>query len=318
MSKRVSVSITTYNQEKYIAQAVESALNQRVNFDYEIVIGEDCSTDRTRQIVVALKDAHPEKIRLLLHDKNLGRWGKFNFVETLKACRGEYIALLDGDDYWTDPNKLQRQVDFLESHPECSICFHDVTLLYEDGTPAGRSGVTSKKDIFTIEDLLTGNFMFACSVMFCRGLFGDFPDWFYNSKMGDWSLHLINAQYGKIGYLKEVMAVYRVHPGGFWTSQNPLGQAKDQTQIMDHLVNELDDKYKKKARAARANSYQYLSEVYFQQNDIANARRSLLKSLRICLSNKSIPNRQLLGRLVKLQTYSSYEWLRLRFTRVVS
>lgn len=318
MSKRVSVSITTYNHEKYIAQAVESALNQKVNFSYEIVIGEDCSTDRTRQIVVALKEAHPEKIRLLLHEKNLGRWGKFNFVETLKACQGEYIALLDGDDYWTDPNKLQRQVDFLESHPECSICFHDVTLFYEDGTPAATSGGTSNKDIFTIEDLLTGNFMFACSVVFRRGLFGEFPDWFYNSKMGDWALHLLNAQHGKVGHLKEVMAVYRVHEGGFWTSQNQLEQAKDQVQILDHLVNQLDDKYQRKAMVARANSWQHLSEAYFQRSEIANARRSLLKSLRICLSNKSIPNRQLLGRLIKLQTYISYEWLRLRFTRVVS
>lgn len=307
--------MTTYNHEKYIAQSVESALNQRVNFNYEIVVGEDCSTDHTREIVVGLRDDHPEKIRLLLHDKNLGRWGKFNFVETLRSCQGKYIALLDGDDYWTDPNKLQKQVDFLESHPECAICFHDVTLLYEDGTPAGRSRNTSKKDIFTIEDLLYGNLMFACSVMFRRGLFGDFPEWFYSCKMGDWALHLINAQYGKIGYLKEVMAVYRVHQGGFWTSQNELIQAKDCTQILDHLVNHLDDKYKRKTTAARAYSYQYLSEVYYQQGDIANARSSLLKSLRICLSNKSILNRQLVGRLIKLQTCSLNEWLRLRFTR---
>ena len=157
--------------------------------------------------------------------------------------------------------------------------------------------------------------MFACSVMFRRGLFSDFPEWFYSCMMGDWVLHIINAQYGKIGYLKEPMAVYRVHQGGFWTSQNELNQAKDTTQILDHLVNHLDDRYKRKARAARAYAYQYLSEVYYQQGDLPNARSSLLKSLRIYFSNKSIPNKQLVGRLLKLQTYSLNEWLRLRFTR---
>ncbi len=316
MSKKLSVSITTYNHEDYIAQAVESALNQRVNFDYEIVIGEDCSTDRTREIVTELRDAHPEKIRLLLHDRNLGRWGKFNFVETQRACRGEYVALLDGDDYWTDPNKLQKQVDFLNSHPECAICFHDVTMFFEDGSPAQRSSCKTKKEIFTLEDLLSGNFIFSCSAVFRRGLFGDFPDWFFTSMTGDWALHIMNAQHGNIGYLNEVMAVYRVHQGGFWTALNLLEQVKDSTELLDHLVNYLDRKYKRPTEAARAKAYQYLSETYYQQGDMANARRSLLKSLKICLSNRSIPERQLVGRLIKLQAYHSYEWLKLPFSRV--
>lgn len=315
MSKKLSVIITTYNHEKYIAQAVESALNQRVNFDYDIIIGEDCSTDRTREIVTELRDAHPEKIRLLLHDRNLGRWGKFNFVEVHKACRGEYVAILEGDDYWSDPNKLQRQVDFLDSHPECALCFHDVTLFFEDGRPARTSLGKTKKEIFTIEDLLAGNFIFTCSVVFRRGLFGDFPDWFFTSKMGDWSLHIINAQYGNIGYLDEVMAVYRVHQGGFWTATNLVEQAKDSIHILDHLIDYLDDKYKIQAKTARVKAYEYLSETYYLQGDIANAKRSMLKSLRLGLSNKSIPNLQVLGRLIKLQAFSSYDWLKFTFTR---
>ncbi len=316
MNKKLSVSITTYNHAPYIAQAVQGALNQRVNFDYEIVIGEDRSTDQTREIVIGLRDAHPERIRLLLHEKNLGRWGKFNFVETQKACQGEYIALLDGDDYWTDPGKLQKQVDFLDRHPECAFCFHDVTMIHNDGSPAIENYFNINKDILTIEDLLERNFIFTCSVVFRRGLFGEFPEWFYSSMMGDWALHIMNAQYGKVGYLDEVMAVYRVHQGGFWTALNLVEQAKDSVHILDHLVDYLDDKYKRKTQGARAKAYQYLSEAYYQRGDLVNAQKSLLKSLKIFLFNKSIPPRQLLGRLVKLHAMNTYSWARMTFTRI--
>ena len=109
MSIKVSVCMITYNHERFIAQAVESALMQETDFDYEIVIGEDCSTDGTRQVLLDLHDRHPDRIRLLLREKNIG--ASHNFVGTLEACRGEYVAFLDGDDYWTCPNKLQKQAN---------------------------------------------------------------------------------------------------------------------------------------------------------------------------------------------------------------
>ena len=115
----VSVCMITYNHEKYIAQAIDSVIMQKTNFDYEIVIGEDCSTDRTREIVLEYKTKHPDKIKLLLQEKNVGMMQ--NFIDTLKACSGKYIALLEGDDYWTDPNKLQKQVDFLEVNTEYAL-----------------------------------------------------------------------------------------------------------------------------------------------------------------------------------------------------
>ena len=129
---KVSVHMITYNHEKFIAQAIESALMQQVDFDYEIVIGEDCSTDRTREIVVAYQQRHPDKIRLLLHEQNVGV--SLNDIRVYRACRGEYVAWLEGDDYWTSPHKLQKQADFLDSHPACSACFHPVTVFFEDGS----------------------------------------------------------------------------------------------------------------------------------------------------------------------------------------
>ena len=110
---KVSVAMITYNHERFIAQAIESVLMQQTDFAVELVIGEDCSTDGTRAIVRDYGERYPERIRLLLPEHNLGMMP--NFVATLKACRGQYVASVEGDDYWTDPHKLQKQVDFLES-----------------------------------------------------------------------------------------------------------------------------------------------------------------------------------------------------------
>ena len=99
-------------------------LMQKVDFPYEIVIGEDCSTDRTREILLDYKRQYPDKIRLLLNEKNMGR--RYNARNTLFSCTGDYIANLDGDDYWTDERKLQKQINFFSKHPDCTICFHNV------------------------------------------------------------------------------------------------------------------------------------------------------------------------------------------------
>src|SRR5438270_5726818 len=136
---KVSVLITAYNHEQYVAEAINSALMQAVDFDYEVVISEDHSTDRTREIILAIQRDFPDRVHLLSpprddseRDRAHGVGGKTGFVQALKACRGQYIALLDDDDYWTDVHKLQKQVDFLDSHPEFAISFHNVTVIYED------------------------------------------------------------------------------------------------------------------------------------------------------------------------------------------
>src|SRR6185503_11024678 len=136
---KVSVLITTYNQEHLITQTVDSVLMQVTDFNYEIVIGEDASTDRTREVVVELARQHPEKIRVLLRDPEVANrerhlFGKMNFLQALQSCRGEYVAILDGDDYFTSPHKLQKQVDFLDARNDCVICFHNVKAVYEDGS----------------------------------------------------------------------------------------------------------------------------------------------------------------------------------------
>src|SRR5687768_16687744 len=112
---KVSVAMITYNHEAFVAQAIESVLMQKTDFDFELVIGEDCSTDKTREIVNGYKSKYGERIRVLLPAKNLGI--NRNLKQTLLACQGRYIALLEGDDYWTSSLKLQKQVNFLDTHP---------------------------------------------------------------------------------------------------------------------------------------------------------------------------------------------------------
>lgn len=237
---KLSVLMITYNHEKFIAQALDSVLMQEVNFDYEIVIGEDFSTDTTREIVIRYQKKYPEKIRLLLPEKNLGMIK--NFVATFKACKGEYIALLEGDDYWTAPDKLQIQVDYLDKHPDCAISFHNCEEFYDDSDkPSWYSCSDDQKEISTIEDLISKcNFIPTCSQVFRNGLFDDFPDWYYSLEMGDWTLNLLNAQYGNIGYINKVMGRYRLHEGGVWSMRNQAQNIQDVIkayQIIDIFFN---------------------------------------------------------------------------------
>ena len=269
---KVSVLITTYNQEHLISQAVNSCLSQEVDFAYEIVIGEDASTDRTREIVVELGKQHPDKIRVLLRnpeeanrDRHIGLAGKINYLTALRECRGEYIAILDGDDYFTSPHKLQRQVDFLEAHPECVICFHNVAAIYEDGSSGPEKLCpASQKEITGIEELLWGNFIPACSIMYRREPLVEIPDWFLTAKMGDWPLNILKAQHGKIGYIDEVMAAYRVHAGAIWSARKRSHQILTSLKVLDNIDRDFGFKYHASIRGSKTRIFFELAELYLQ------------------------------------------------------
>lgn len=270
--------MVTYNHEEFIAKAIESALMQRTNFDYEIVIGEDCSTDKTRNIIIDFENKYPDKFRLLLNEKNLG--GHRNFAQTLQACKGKYVAILEGDDYWTSDQKLQRQVEFLDKHPECAMCFHNVTEVYKDGSREPHSFFQSvEKELFTVEDLLRGNFIPTPSTMFRRGLFVEFPEWYYLAKMGDWPLHILNAMHGKIGYMNKVMAVHLNHQDGIWFRRDWLEQNKASIELYDHLYSYLGRKYKRIIQRSLHNQYLMMAEKYENMGQLANARSHAMRSL---------------------------------------
>lgn len=222
----LSVVMIAYNVERFISQALDSALMQEIDLDYEIVVGEDCSTDGTRDIVIEYARRFPDRVRPILRPANLGM--NRNFMETLLAARGRFIALLDADDYWTSPHKLRKQIEFLEANPSCSICFHNALVVYEDEErephpfhmPEPKHLISHyiPKPISRLDDLAGGNFMQTCSVVFRAGLYGELPDWYLRMPTFDWPLHVLNAEHGDIGYIDEILGAYRVHAGGFWSS----------------------------------------------------------------------------------------------------
>ena len=171
---------------------------------------------------------------------------------------------------------MQEQVDFLDSHEECAICFHSVRVYHEDGSVAPRlSPRFGHKKISTIEDLLgLGNFIPTCAAVFRNGLIGEFPDWFYTLRIADFSLHVLNAQYGKIGYINKVMGAYRIHSGGTFSAASTSGNAHEVVRTYDYLNSYLDYKYDRTIKAIQ--SY-WLAVDYYRKGKFTRAQACAAK-----------------------------------------
>lgn len=225
----VSVFVIAYKHEEFIGQCLDSILAQVVNFDYEIVLGEDCSPDSTRAICEAYAAKYPQ-INLLPSDRNYGAVG--NCVRTLRECKGKYIALCEGDDYWCDNHKLQKQVDFLEANPDFSSCFSLVRVQDDMGwnKPYEYYFTVLDKDEFTIEDFITSgrNIIPTATLMFRNVLPQPFPHFFVNAIMGDIPIQLFVADKGKAKLLPGPLAVYRNHKGGMTKSPEATRKHSDE------------------------------------------------------------------------------------------
>lgn len=211
---KVSVIMLAYNIEKYIEIAIKGVLSQKTDYPIELIIGEDRSTDRTYEICKRYQEKYPQLVTVIRHEKNLGL--QRNYVETYKHCRGEYIAICDGDDYWFDRRKLQRITDFMDAHSQFAICFHRVINYYEeDGSKSLSNG--GQKRITTISDLAKSNYITNSSSVFRRCYYPEMPEWFAKFTSCDYAQHLLNAQHGDIYYFSKPMAVYRKHGKGIWS-----------------------------------------------------------------------------------------------------
>ena len=233
---KLSVSLITYNHEGFISQAIESVLAQRVTFDWELLIGDDCSTDGTPEIIRRFHRRYPNLIRPILRSVNVV--AKRNFLETFKACRGEYISLLDGDDYWTSDDKLQTQVDFLDSHPQCSMCFHSAEILMPDGRLIPDSLVNQelcRQRHLELGDVIGSLPCRTGSAVLRRSSISELPEWLYTLKMCDWPVFALAAAGGQLGYVDEIMSVYRIHEQGVWSRLEPREQLKELIRMFQRL-----------------------------------------------------------------------------------
>lgn len=223
MRKKYKLTIVclAYNQVGFIRECLDGFVMQKTNFPFQVIVHDDASTDGTAEIIAEYARKYPDIINPVLQTENQWSQGVSiarNYI--WPKINSEYVALCEGDDYWVDPNKLQKQVDFLDSHPDFSVCFHPVRVTWEDKhmpdyifpTPRFRFN----KTVLTLDDLVKRNFIQTNSVVYrwrpeCIKLFptGVLP--------GDWYIHMLHAQVGKIGFLPDVMAVYRRNMGGIWT-----------------------------------------------------------------------------------------------------
>lgn len=210
----VSVVILTYNHERYIAQALESILSQKVDFRYEILIGDDASKDETPEILRKYQELYPEIIRLTLREENIG--ATRNAYELLRTAQGRYIAACEGDDYWCDDNKLQKQVDFLDSHPQYIGCAHACRIVDENGKPAKKQRLswTTSKQIYTLKDFKGICLPGQTATILRRNIYSD-PGSDYSiftqahKHIGDRTTTLIYAAKGDFYCFREIMSCYR-------------------------------------------------------------------------------------------------------------
>lgn len=301
---KVSVIVHTYNHEKFIAQTLESIVNQEVNFQYEVIVGDDASKDKTPEIITEYQKKYPDIIKPMLHPVNMGGFGKNNTLATLEVCQGKYIAAMDGDDYWTNPQKLQKQVDFLDQNPEFVACFHNALIHFEDGShPDEFVNDDTQRAITTIEDLVGEDevwYMATSAVMFRNGILKDYPKWFHESKSGDIPRYILLGKHGKFFYINEVMSVYRKNGGGM--------SFTDGKQDADFLFNrigmycgideELDFKFHKTINKNIARYYLMLANSIQYSDNWLLSRFYALKSLWLSRPNNSVHFKKVLQNFV--------------------
>lgn len=221
---KISACIITYNHESYIKECLEGAISQKLNYNYEIVIGEDFSSDDTLKICREYASKYPDIIRLLPTSKNLGMIG--NWERTISECKGEFIAICEGDDYWTDSQKLQKQIEFMDANLDFSMCFHPVEItMARDGDYYSYD--IPSNSVLLLSDIIKKHYIPTCSLLFRNGYFPNgLPIWFSKSISGDLPLEILLASHGKTKYLDEKMACYRRNEGGITQSATQIAKMR--------------------------------------------------------------------------------------------
>lgn len=297
----LSICMIAYNHEKFISEAIESVLMQKTSFDYELVIGEDCSTDTTRKICLEYQQKYPEKIKLLLPEKNLGMMP--NFIATLQSCTGKYIALCEGDDYWTDEHKLQKQVDFLEVNLEYAICFTDFNILEESIL---RESYISKYiqrslygDLYTIT---IDNHLKPFLTQTCTAVFRNSDD--LKLELNEiskkrlrftdvflFALLLRNAM--GVLMLNYKSSIYRIHPGGVWSMKSESYRITESYLKFDQMNKYFKTQVLSIHEFSNNCRKAYLSMLiaqYDEQLRLGDKKRALKTSLELLKVDFRIPN----------------------------
>ncbi|MFA6308365.1 MAG: glycosyltransferase [Clostridia bacterium] len=291
----VSVVCLAYNQENYIKDAIESFLMQKTNFTFEIIIHDDASTDKTRDIIREYSLKYPDVIKLIIQKENQYSKGERILKFIVPEIKGKYIAFCEGDDYWTDPSKLQLQTDYLESHPEYSMCVHAADRVSVDKTNLSLPMSPSKKDrTYSFLDILkSGGGFVATNSVFCRAKhIIEMPD-FTNVSFGDYPLEMYLGYQGKTYYSAIRMSAYRVDVPGSW-SRRVLSTANGMRNLMSDLDIMMDElnaysyfKYDKIVRKTKTlNKFKVMQRLAMDDESVKDELRRLYRKLDIKIKIK--------------------------------
>ena len=271
----VSVLCITYNHAAFIRETLDSLLGQVTDFAYEVLVGDDRSTDGTPGIIAEYAARHPNLVAVLRHE-NLGP--NENFSDLTRRSRGEYVAICEGDDYWTDPHKLQTQVDYLRDRPEFTLCFHPVRIVYEDMPGIEELYPKTCGPHPSLSDLVAHNFIQTNSVLYRWRYHGAEPFRLDEGiAPGDWYVHLMHAEVGRIGFIPRTMAVYRKHAAGMWAAyETDLARHKKhggaEIEFYRQLRGHFGGRYAAGYEASQKAIFRRLAEAYLDEEDVSSLR----------------------------------------------
>jgi glycosyltransferase involved in cell wall biosynthesis len=299
-SPLVSVAITSFNSEKWLSRALDSVFAQHAPFPIEVIIGDDCSQDATVSVARAYQQRHPETVTILERPKNLGI--QRNYYETLNQCRGKYIAWLDADDYWTDPEKLSIQAALLESDPTISICCHLVRWVTNDGTVTRERFPLIAAGRYKVEDILRTCFIPTPSVVFRNGIQRKLPAWYFDlAPVTDWPIWVLGALAGDIVLLDRTMADYVQTPGSASTSKGSMFLWKLEAGFYEKVESILPGRLHRLVRAEKGKRYEQIAYWVRKQGDFVASRDAAVKAFRSpnAMDNLSSKSKSLLAALVR-------------------
>lgn len=269
-SPMVSVYCLAFNHAPYIRQALDGLVSQKTSFPYEIIVHDDASTDGTADIIREYAQRYPELIRPVLQTENqFSRGVLITRTIIYPMIRGKYMAACEGDDYWTDPDKLQLQVDYMEAHPECSLCVHNTEYISADDQPLNRfSNNSGKEQDYTTESVILahGGGLYHTSSMLGRTeIWTQIPDAFRIRGIGDYPTGIWFSTQGTVHYIDRVMSRYRTMVPGSWTVRNVRNPEKyvQMNQRLIDAITVMDDYTQKRyhkpfAKAQRFYRYRIL------------------------------------------------------------
>ncbi len=280
----VSVRVNTYQHVGFIKECLDSILMQETSYPFEIIIGEDQSTDGTREICIDYAEKHPDKIRLFLRDRKITALyddqQKFkkslNATFSINSCRGKYLAACEGDDYWTDRFKLQTQVDYLENNSKCSACFHPVNWLEQKTMQSHIYSPSIEKAYYDENDVIQNILQSTtCSTVFNKSILKHLPQNSFEIPYGDVLMNIAYARNGFIGYINKPMATYRRHTGGAYSGASQYNRVLNTIKSLDYLNVEFDYHNNKHLQLRLRDLHKELAILKKQSDAIDNFKSAL-------------------------------------------